>query len=213
MDDLWSGQASKTRWLRAPGQTHLHFFFDQEWFIFVEHFLKPFLENKLQQGLDYYIWLSALIRYKQIADEADVTDRWSAYRSVTSNLCSPVCPSVGPYVLLSFLSSNRHWMSSWLYTRREISELIRQMISQFSEDTYSDVHEMVRKIRLFSSLFLVFNFTRISISNLGWRWLGVGLRPNYIHGLPDLSRFTAKLRPLRRADGTNDISSLITKSF
>ena len=111
--------------------------------------------------MDYYVWLAALIRYKQIGDETDVTDRWSAYRSVTLNLCLPVCPSVGPYVLLSFLSSNRHWMSSWLYTRREISELIRQMISQFSEDTYSDVHEMVRKIRLFSSLFLVFHFTRI----------------------------------------------------
>lgn len=100
MDDLWSGQASKTRWLRAPGQTHLHFFFDQEWYIYVQHFLVPFLENRLQEGLDYYVWLAALIRYKQIGDEFDVCDRWSSYRLVTSNLCSPVCPSVGPHVLL-----------------------------------------------------------------------------------------------------------------
>ena len=47
-----------------------------------------------------------------------------------------------------------------MYSRREISELIKQMVSQFSEDTYSDVHEMVRKKdSIVSSHFLVFFFS------------------------------------------------------
>ena len=117
LDDLWSGVAGKHRFLRAPHQQHYRFLWDQEFYLYTHFFVVPLLENRLNNGQNNYIWLSVLIRYEQVGNPDDVTERWSSWRC-------------------------RHWFSSFLYNRSQIQEKIRTMISQFSEETYGDIVDM-----------------------------------------------------------------------
>lgn len=68
MDDLWTGTAGKTRYLRAAGQNHYRFLFDQEFYLYTNYFVVPLLRTRLNNGQNNYIWLSVLIRYEQIGN-------------------------------------------------------------------------------------------------------------------------------------------------
>ena len=118
-DDLFCGRSSKYCFRRAPHQWHLRFLFDAEFFLFTKWFIIPKLEDLLSTGQDnYFVWLGVLNRFHKVADRNDQTERWSSWR-------------------------NRYHHLAWASSPQDTKNFIRHMVGEFSDETFTDVSEML----------------------------------------------------------------------
>ena len=117
LDDMYVGVASKTRFARAEGQNHLRFIFDSEFDLYLRRYVLPRLRDVFSGRQSYWVWLSVNMRFQQISDPTDFFDFWSAYRQES-------------------------WYLSWMHSATQREQFIRHIISEWSDDVYSDVANM-----------------------------------------------------------------------
>ena len=117
LDDMFTGVASKTRFSRAEGQSDLRFLFDSEFDLYLRRYVLPRLRAVFSGNRSYWVWLSVKLRFQKIADPEDFFDFWSVFR-------------------------NDSWFLSWVHSPTERERFIRHIISEWSDDVYSDIAMM-----------------------------------------------------------------------
>ena len=117
LNDMFVGVASKTRFSRAAGQSDLRFLFDSEFDLYLRRFVMPRLRNVFSGGRSYWVWLSVKLRFQKISDPTDFMDFWSVFR-------------------------NKSWFLSWVHSSEERERFLRHIISEWSDDVYTDIAQM-----------------------------------------------------------------------